>query len=479
MTGSRIGATRHKLHAFTGVAANHVHRARILCQSLKRFHPEFAFHLALADKAPDWLDLSKEPFDSVSGVESLNIPGGRGWIFQHTITELCTAIKPFVLRRLLEQPGCEQVYFFDSDLVFFSGIDDLIEALSGSNIILTPHQTTPEATLAAIVDNEICSLRHGIYNLGFLGVRNTDESRRFADWWAERLYHFCREALDMHLWTDQKWINHVPVFFDGVRVIKSSRFNVAPWNIATRKLEGSFEKGFTVDGEPLAFYHFTGFDSGAHKIMATKYAGENPAVESLIRWYEEANRNGLDHNSHDTAWAYGTFENGEPITHIHRLIYRMRKDLQEAYPDPFEIKPGKKSYYQWFGWKARLEHALFFPQDGRAVTWPSANGDPPDAVGSPNGKLRVLGKYELREAIDALGNGHPGLLIQLARLLLLTKHYWTWGLFHFRQGGLGAVLQRGWRRLQLLLGVNGASSPEAPLPASTQLVGRERVTRER
>ena len=62
-----------------------------------------------------------------------------------------------------------------------------------------------------IIDNEIGSLKWGIYNLGFLGVRNGPVGSDFADWWAERLRHFCFDRLEAGLFTDQKWINHVPV----------------------------------------------------------------------------------------------------------------------------------------------------------------------------------------------------------------------------------------------------------------------------
>jgi hypothetical protein len=50
-------------------------------------------------------------------------------------------------------------------------------------------------------------------------------------------------------------------------------------------MSGDFDAGFEVDGEPLAFYHFTGFDSGAHRIMAAKNASASPSVQKLIAWY--------------------------------------------------------------------------------------------------------------------------------------------------------------------------------------------------
>ena len=455
---------RRGIHVFTGVASNHIHRARILCESLKRHHPEFCFHLALADKVPQELECRKEPFDSIIGVESLDIPNRTGWIFSHNITELCTAIKPFVLRRLLQLDDCQQVYFFDADIVLFDAIDELIEMLDTCNIILTPHLTSPETTLEAIVDNEICSLRHGIYNLGFLGVRNEPETRRFVDWWAHRLYHFCREALDMHLWTDQKWINHVPVFFDGVRIVKSSRFNVAPWNITTRRLEGSFEKGFTVDGEPLAFYHFTGFDSGAHKIMAEKYAPGNPAVESLIDWYQRANKRDRD-PARDTPWAYSAFENGEPITRLHRLIYRWRKDLQEAYPNPFEVKPGVKSYYDWFRWCAAVEYPSLSSELLRAASAgeDSQSGDRSQAAVTEGGRVD---KYHLRAVLDGLNYPQAGSLVRIAKSLLLVQHYAAWTRFHYQHQGLRGVLARVRRTVRRVL--FGGRPREAASPLGRQ-----------
>jgi hypothetical protein len=254
-------------------------------------------------------------------------------------------------------PDCDGVFFFDPDIVFFSRLDDLVQELRQNSILLIPHQTKPEHTHEAIMDNEICSLKHGIFNLGFIGIRNDEQGKAFLDWWADRLERFCWAELEQGLWTDQKWVNFAPVFFEGVKIIKSSRFNVAPWNVTTRKVQGSVEEGITVDGEPLGFYHFTGFDSGAHEIMAMKYASDNKAIRSLIRWYKTAIQE--DKRAVSTPWGYAsytTFENGEPITPAHRIIYKRRRDLQEAYPDPFAVVKDGECYYDWFRRRAALEH---------------------------------------------------------------------------------------------------------------------------
>ncbi|MGB9859781.1 MAG: glycosyl transferase [Moorellaceae bacterium] len=357
-----VESQRGQIQVFTSAAVNYFPKVRLLCNSIKRYHPEFTVHLALADQVPDWLLLDEEPFDSVIRLEELGIPSLRSWIFRHSLIELCTAIKPFVLRYLLQTPECGAVLYFDPDIVLFSRVDDLLQEFSHGSILLTPHQTAPEKTLETIIDNEVCSLRHGIYNLGFIGIKNDRNGQTFVDWWCERLYHFCLADRERGFWVDQKWVDLAPALFEGVRIVRCARFNVAPWNITTRKLAGSWACGFTVEGQPLGFYHFTGFDSGDHEIMASKYGGDNPALKNLIQWYKQSII--ADEKVSGMPWAFGTFENGEPIKPVQRVIYRLRKDLQDTYQDPFKVIENGHCYYNWFHWRAAIEHPELLGENG-------------------------------------------------------------------------------------------------------------------
>jgi glycosyltransferase involved in cell wall biosynthesis len=334
------------IHVFTSAAINYLPKARMLGASIKQHHPEFAVHLALADKVPKWLDIEEEPFDSIISADELAIPNLQSWIFSHSLVELCTGIKPFVLSYLLNQSECQAVFYLDPDIVVFSQLNDLLEHFEDNSILLIPHDTKPEQSLQAVISHEMCHLRNGVYNLGFIGVKNDAIGHAFADWWCDRLYHFCFEEPVGGLFSDQKWIDLVPAIFDGVKIVKSPRFNLAPWNISNRNLSGTCEAGFTVDGERLGYYHFTGFDSGAHESEAAAWAGNNKAVWSLINWYR---KNTIpDRRVKKTQWAFSTFENGVPITTQHRAVYRLRKDLHKAFPDPFQVDEEKDSYYRWF-----------------------------------------------------------------------------------------------------------------------------------
>jgi hypothetical protein len=365
-----LNATAPRLHVFTSAAVNYLPKVRALCRSIRKHHPEAMIHLALADERPAWLTPEGEPFDSVLEIGSLGIPDWRPWSFMHSIVELSTAIKPFALKHLLSRPDCGSVLYFDPDMVLFSRVDDILERLAESSLVLTPHQSVPEKTKAAVIDNEITSLRMGVFNLGFIGVRNTAEGVRFAEWWAERCYDFCRAEVHYGLFTDQKWLNFAPIFFEGVGILKSPRLNVATWNLTTRRMEGSAAGGFTVDGLPLAFYHFTGFDSGAHRIMAIKNASGQPAVEELIAWYERETEPQRDDPVTRTPWAFGKFADGTKIEPKHRWIYRDRRDLQDAFPDPYEVSDTKLTFLEWCRTEGRVRYPEYFAQGKDAAYSP-------------------------------------------------------------------------------------------------------------
>lgn len=340
-----------KTAIFTSCAANYIPKARVLAESLKKHHQpdELDVYLLLTDDIPDAFSLEKEAYDEVVTSASLGIADFERWMFGHRIVEACTAVKPFMLKHLLEK-GYEQVIYFDPDIAVFNRIDVIVDAFSKGSILLTPHINEEEKTLEAIKDNELNSLKHGLYNFGFVGVKNTQQGRDYADWWAKRCYFRCFDDIAGGNFTDQKWNDLVPIFFDEAYMLKHSGCNVATWNYAQRKLEGSLEQGITANGEPLIFHHFTGFDSGAHILMRDKYGAAMPAALELSKWYVDSCKHYAEEKLEAVPWRYGHYENGVKIEPHHRTLYRSREDLRDAFTHPFAVeKEGKynTSYHDW------------------------------------------------------------------------------------------------------------------------------------
>ncbi|MCV6622353.1 MAG: hypothetical protein OIF51_11465 [Cellvibrionaceae bacterium] len=337
----------NKVHAYTSITKNYLPKARVLAQSLKKHNPDVSFDLVLSDDLPEGFDLAQEPFDNVIFAEDLAVDNFKAWVFSHRVVELCTAVKGEALEHIFENYGAEKVFYFDPDMALFDTMEELCAELDNNDILLTPHQTEPEQTTDAIMDNEMCSLKYGVFNLGFVGVANRGEGRRFSKWWRDRLIEFCRDDRPNGLFTDQKWVNLAPCFFENIKVLRKPIFNVATWNISTREVSGSLAEGVKINDLPLCFYHFSGFDSGAQEGMLNKYAKDNKTLWELRDWYiAECEKNGQSQLGKQPS-KYAFFDSGEEIQDAQRLVYRNSPDLQYTYPDPFSDKDryGKDNAY--------------------------------------------------------------------------------------------------------------------------------------
>jgi hypothetical protein len=337
-----------QINVFTSITANYLPKARVLCTSVKRFHPDAQFHLVLSDVVPPSVVIENEPFDSIITIEELPIPNLKSWIFKHSLVEMCTAVKGIAFQEIIRRYNSEKVIYLDPDIVVFNRLDSIVNKLDNYSILLTPHQTDPEQDNQAVLDNEICSLKHGVYNLGFIAIKNSQEGRRFLDWWSKRCLDFCYADIPQGLFTDQRWIDLAPAFFTSLYILREPIYNVATWNLTNRVATGSLEEGILINGEPLCFYHFSGFDSGAQEIMLKRYGSSSPVLFELRKWYIDQCEQMGQTAFGKLACFYSYFDNGELITKDQRLLYRSRIDLQQAFTNPFNTFDINHSYFHWY-----------------------------------------------------------------------------------------------------------------------------------
>ena len=111
---------------------------------------------------------------------------------------------------------------------------------------------------------ELASLRHGLFNLGFIGVKYSHEGLQFVDWWKKRLRNHCLIDKPRGIFVDQKWVDIAVLFFKGLHIASHKGLNMAWWNLSERKLIESKGKYFVNDTlEELIFFHFSGFKPGS------------------------------------------------------------------------------------------------------------------------------------------------------------------------------------------------------------------------
>lgn len=281
----------NKIIAFTSFNFDYVFKASVLARSLKKFNPSWVVVAVVTDEKTDpRLAIAEKYFDKVVFSADLGFEHYQEMLKKYSVVEMCTAIKGAAACYLLEQePDC--VFYFDPDIEVFSNLDSLASDLKNHNVLLTPHVITPVDDglnhIEAVVETEVNALKYGLYNLGFIGFKGSAEGKRCAAWWADRLEFCCYDKIEEGYFTDQKWCNHIPIFFDGVKISKDFGCNVANWNLFERFFEKDEAGVILVNSVPLKFYHFTKFGPlGFH--MTKKYARDNVEIFKLWENYSNA-----------------------------------------------------------------------------------------------------------------------------------------------------------------------------------------------
>jgi glycosyltransferase involved in cell wall biosynthesis len=327
-----------KTAAFTIVAKNYLPFARVLMQSIRAWAPDFERIVILVDQVDNFFDPTKEDFKIILS-DQLQIPHSRWFHFKYTILELSTAVKPYAIEYILATHDIDRVFYFDPDIVLYNRLDSLVATLDEHNIVLTPHLTAPLEDDRRPRDLDI--LRSGAYNLGFIGVRRGNESDRFLRWWQLKLYDQCVVDLPQGLFVDQRWIDLVPGLFGGVGILRDAGLNVAYWNVSHRRVVRTSE-GYVVNGEPLRFFHFSGFDpDNPHRFsrhqnrLTLDDLGD--ASDLVVEYRRQLHINGYA-ECRSWPYGYGAFENGFPIPDMGRPAHHEAPDLVQRLADPFSVE---------------------------------------------------------------------------------------------------------------------------------------------
>ena len=325
-----------RIAIYTSFAINYLAKARVLVNSIKAVAPGIDVIGIVCDKFPSNIDATEEPFDDLWLVEEYPAKPVTAWIFRHNIMELCTAVKGWGLLRLLES-GYDFVLYLDPDCWVLEDPKQIIDLLEQKkSVMVVPHTTSPAETKEGIRLVEISSLKHGIYNLGFLLVRNDANGRQFAQWWAARLHDFCFADFESGMFTDQRWFDLAVGYFPFIQVSWHKGIDVASWNIGQRRIARSGCGGYLVDGDPLVFYHFSGVGpAGVHRWVRDIVAPSDPLAAELEFRYEELINAAGQEELAKVRPAYDHYDDGALVESANRLMFRKSEEYAKKFPDPY------------------------------------------------------------------------------------------------------------------------------------------------
>jgi hypothetical protein len=244
---------------FTICSNNYLAQAKALGDSLIKHNPKYQLIIGLVDKLSENIDYSFfNPYEIIP-IEELGIEGFDEMSNTYEITELNTAVKPFIFHFLFKRDtAIESIVYFDPDIFIYKPLDELENCLIENNIVLTPHFFTTINDDFRLSEPDI--LNAGLYNLGFIAVKRSDETEKFLKWWMTKLKKQCLIDLKNGLFVDQLWINFVPLYFEKVYILKHLGYNVAYWNLHERQITKHEDVYFVNQLYPLVFYHFSGYN---------------------------------------------------------------------------------------------------------------------------------------------------------------------------------------------------------------------------
>ena len=146
-------------------------------------------------------------------MEELGIPALWDMVQNYDVVELNTALKPFYMEHLyLRNPAVETVIYLDPDIVVYSSFKAVTEKLGVHDIVLTPHSSTFDNSVANI-HYEVIMLNCGIFNLGFIATSRSETTFAFLKWWQTRLRSHCYNRVESGMFTDQLWVALAPLYF--------------------------------------------------------------------------------------------------------------------------------------------------------------------------------------------------------------------------------------------------------------------------
>jgi hypothetical protein len=325
---------------FTICAKNYLAQALSLENSVFRYNKYVDFYIYLADLSDlqDTKDLKE-----VINLDDSWIPNWKQMAFKYDVVEFNTSIKPYCIDDLFNR-GYNKIVYMDPDTYLFNNLDYVFNNLEKFSIILTPHRCFPTLTKDPIPDDIVSNV--GIYNLGFIALKNDAVGHQIINWWKAKLSSQCYVDNENGLFVDQKWMDFVPGFFpNDVLISQNIGLNVALWNFQERKI--FYDKGIPMvkdrigvnHVDKLVFCHFSGFspltpnqlDRRNNKITVTT----NPEWKPLLKEYQEMEETNKYSYYSKLTYSFNYFSNHYFINPIIRRAFRAHENDMGKYSDPF------------------------------------------------------------------------------------------------------------------------------------------------
>jgi hypothetical protein len=239
----------------TIITADHYPRVLALYKSIVQFEPGIGLYVLIADNNP--LPAEANP---PAGITIINASQLSGYSLVDSLYRKYAhirmdffrwSLKPVFISYLLEN-GAEKLLYTDCDMFFFNDYHFLFSELDSSSVLLTPLWRNADPLVGK--DSFLALFSSGIFTGGFIGA--SQQALPAMKWWAEACHFMMGAHPELGIHDDQRYLDILPVYFEGTKVIRHRGCTVGAWHYEECKRE-LVNGRVLINGEyPIIFIHF-------------------------------------------------------------------------------------------------------------------------------------------------------------------------------------------------------------------------------
>ena len=332
----------------TIVARNYLAYARVLATSFREQHPAGECFVLVIDDVAGEVDDSTEPFRIVRPSD-LPLQRFEAMAAMYDVTELATAVKPWLLEHLLAEGGEAPISYFDPDIRFYAPVEEIAQQAIDHELVLIPHITAPLPDDGQ-QPGELVLMASGTYNLGFVAMAPSARVHELLGWWQRHLRYDCVVDHALGYFVDQRWFDLVPNTFDGTAVLRDPGMNVAYWNLHERELTRDATGRWFVNDQPLRFFHFSGFNPREPHLLSKHQTrtrlSDHPELARLCADFARDVEAHERKHERDAPYGWATLGDGRIWTQRLRRLYRAGEREGAFHLSPFE-PAGAREFLDW------------------------------------------------------------------------------------------------------------------------------------
>lgn len=242
----------NKFHLMTIVSSAYLFKAIVMHNSLEKTCRDFHhFILCIDDDVYKILSYLNWEYTTLIHLNEIEDDTLKRIKAQRMESEYCWTLKPFFTLYIMDNfPETEYYIYVDSDLLFYSNIDEILLESSYAPIFLCHHNHSRRF---------ISCYNCGIYNAGFIILKNIQETYHLATWWKDKCIEWCNIWVDESnkRFADQRYLEQWDKFVD-IHVIDNLGVNTSVWNIDNYKVY-QIDNVKYINDNKLIFYHYSSF----------------------------------------------------------------------------------------------------------------------------------------------------------------------------------------------------------------------------